>query len=88
LNVYRTTTWCAQWHDYSGGAFFVTINTQNHYHYFGEIKDSEMRLTEIGKVTEQCLRDISMHFTHVDVPLYVVMPNHIHAIIVVDSVKA
>lgn len=88
LNIYRTTTWRAQWHDYSGGAYFVTINTHNHYHYFGEIKDGEMRLTEIGKVAEQCLRDISAHFPHVDVPLYVVMPNHIHAIIIVDSVKA
>ena len=40
--------------DYSGeGEYFVTICVDNRKHYFGEIKNSEMILSELGKIVDQ-----------------------------------
>lgn len=38
----------AQWHDYKGGEYFVTICTKDRVHYFGEVYGGEMQLTSIG----------------------------------------
>ncbi len=73
----------AEFHDYSGGIYFVTICTREKKHYFGSIKAGEMSLTDIGKHAVKCLERLKTHYTYVEVPQYVVMPNHIHAIIVI-----
>ena len=61
--------------------------TWNREHYFGEITGGKMHLSETGMVADKCMRDIPNHFPHVDVPSYVIMPNHVHAIIVIDRTK-
>lgn len=71
----------AAWIDYNYGAFFVTICTQNKRHYFGEISNEKMHLSEIGKYIERELQNPKLHHPHIEIPLFVVMPNHIHAII-------
>lgn len=71
----------ATFHDYSGGNYFITICTHEKKHYFGKILDGEMRFSEIGKYADEALRTLHTHYKYVKVPLYVVMPNHIHAII-------
>ena len=85
-NKYRIPTARATWHDYSGGAYFITICTAGRMHYFGEIADGEIKFTEIGQYADKCLQEIPKHFPHVEVPLYVVMPNHIHAIIIINEI--
>lgn len=49
LNKYRIPSARAEWHDYNGGVYFITICTQNRVCYFGEIKNGEMRLSDIGE---------------------------------------
>ena len=82
--TYRIPSARAQWHDYEGGEYFVTICTQNREHFFGEIVNGEMRLSEVGKMAEKCIQEVHNHFSNADVPLYVVMPNHVHMIIIID----
>ena len=82
--TYRIPSARAQWHDYEGGEYFVTICTQNREHFFGEIVNGEMRLSEVGKMAEKCIQEVHNHFSNADVPLYVVMPNHVHIIIIID----
>ncbi len=36
-NKYRIPSARANWHDYNGGIYFITICTKNREHYFGEI---------------------------------------------------
>ena len=48
-NQYRIPSSRATWHEYNGGMYFVTVCTQNKEHYFGEIQDGVMHLTEIGE---------------------------------------
>ena len=70
--------------DYSqAGAYFITICTQNRECLFGEIVDGEMRLNEAGNIARQCWDDIPIHFPHVDPDVFVIMPNHIHGIILI-----
>jgi REP element-mobilizing transposase RayT len=83
-NKYRIPSARAQWWDYRrAGAYFITICTQNRVHYFGEIENGQMRLSEIGKIAEtEWLKTFELR---PDMNLYqgefVVMPNHFHAII-------
>ena len=75
----------AAWHNYDGGMYFVTICTGGREHYFGEITNGEMRLSEIGRYADECIKNIPQHNLYAIVPLYVIMPNHIHLIVVIDD---
>jgi len=74
----------AKFHDYSGGIYFVTICTYNKFHFFGEIYDGKMHLSDLGMFAHNSLQELPSHYSYVEVPLFVVMPNHIHAIIAID----
>lgn len=71
----------ASFHDYSGGDYFITICTAEKEHFFGRIYDGTMHLSEIGKFADDKLATLHEHYSYVEVPLWIVMPNHIHAII-------
>lgn len=75
----------AVFHNYSGGDYFVTICTRGKEHYFGKIIDGNMQYTSIGKYCEQQITEISGHYPYASVSLFVVMPNHVHAIIHIDG---
>ena len=78
----------AEWHDYNSGIYFVTICSKDKQHIFGNIRNSNMILSEIGKIVESCILDISNHHTNVELWNYVVMPNHIHMVINVGTQPA
>ncbi len=72
-------------YDYSSeGIYFITICTRNREHYFGYIANSCMNLSEIGLIAQQYWSDIPIHFKHVLLDDFVIMPNHIHGIIIID----
>jgi putative transposase len=65
------------------GAYVVTICTWERAQLFGEVVDSAMRLNDIGLIVEVCWRAIPDHFPHVLLDRYIVMPNHVHGIILI-----
>jgi Transposase and inactivated derivatives len=65
----------------------VTICTQNRECLFGEIVDKEMILNDAGRVAEKCWNDIPIHFPHVELDEWVMMPNHIHGILSIVGAK-
>ena len=65
--------------------YFVTVCTHDKCHYFGKINDGKMFLSKTGKALDEALRGCHEHFPDVEIPLFVVMPNHFHAIICVSS---
>ena len=72
-------------YDYSRpGAYFITICTSNRECWFGEIIDDKMILNEYGKIAKQCWIDIPVHFPDVMLDEFIVMPNHIHGIVVIN----
>ncbi len=69
--------------DYSEpGAYFVAICTHNRQPLFGKVVDGEMVLNEYGEIVREAWFDLPNHYAHVELDAFVVMPNHIHAIIV------
>jgi REP element-mobilizing transposase RayT len=70
--------------DYSApGWYFVTICTDQRLLFFGEIVDGQMRLSQAGQiVAEEWLRTPQVR-SNVVLDEWVIMPNHIHGIIVI-----
>jgi REP element-mobilizing transposase RayT len=69
------------------GEYFITICTHNHECLLGEIVKEEMQLSQIGTIAHQCLTEVPKHFPNAELGEYIVMPNHIHAIIVMTEGK-
>ena len=84
-NKYRIPSARATWHGYDDGIYFVTICTSGREHYFGEIENGQMNLSVIGQTANNCWREIPQHFPHVEIPIWVVMPNHIHGIVKING---
>ena len=72
-------------HNYSGGDYFVTICTRDKEHFFGKIENGKMIFSEIGQVAYDRLATLSQHYEYLEVPVFVVMPNHIHAILCING---
>ncbi|MCB9434645.1 MAG: transposase [Ardenticatenaceae bacterium] len=71
-------------YDYTqAGAYFITICTHNRQNLFGEVVAGEMVLNENGRIVAACWLDLARHFPHITLGEWVVMPNHIHGIIVI-----
>jgi REP-associated tyrosine transposase len=73
-------------YDYSNpNWYYITICTHNKNCILGEINNSKMMLNEYGKIVEEKWREISKHFVNVSLDYFVVMPNHLHGIIIIES---
>jgi REP element-mobilizing transposase RayT len=63
------------------GYYFVTICTHDKMCLFGK----PQQLNSIGQKAKDALEEIPVHFLGVSIDKYVVMPNHIHAIIILTG---
>jgi REP element-mobilizing transposase RayT len=61
--------------------YFITICTKDRRHYFGEIRNGMMGLTEQGCAAWYFWNEIPNHFDFVKLDEFVVMPDHVHGII-------
>ncbi|CAM3570398.1 transposase [Flavobacterium gelidilacus] len=91
-NKYRIESLRLKNWDYrNNGAYFITICTGNRKHYFGEIENNNnqkiMLLNEIGTIAENFWLEIPNHFPFVELGNFVVMPNHIHGILIINSLQ-
>ena len=88
-NKYRNETCRLIGHDYSlPGKYFITICTHQREPYFGNILDGIMILSETGRIALNIWYEIPIHFPFVELDEFVVMPNHIHAIIIIEPLSA
>ena len=71
----------AAFHDYRGAEYFVTVCTADRRCYFGDVVNGELRHSPIGIFCEAAIRNLSVRLPGVKVPLFVVMPNHIHMVV-------
>ena len=69
-------------YDYTqAGAYFVTACTYARDCLFGQIVGGEMRLSAHGAIALECWQAIPQHCPHADLDAFVVMPNHMHGIL-------
>ena len=72
--------------DYRNDAmYFITICCKDRRHHFGKIENGQMILSETGQLCEKYLFAIPEHFPFVRLDAAVVMPDHLHAILVIDG---
>jgi REP element-mobilizing transposase RayT len=82
MNKYRIASARKRNWDYRSEAmYFITICTQNRLFYFGNIKNGQMILSDIGQYATTCWLDIPNHFPFIELINFVVMPNHIHGLL-------
>lgn len=84
---YRIPSARAWWHQYNGGTYYVTICTKNRENHFGRIMDGKMELSEMGRcLNEQIFLTSQMRADmNVEIPLFSIMPNHVHLIVVIGE---
>lgn len=71
-------------YDYaSAGAYFVTTVTWQRQCLFGEIVNHEIMLNRYGEIVEKWWDEIPIHFPGVETGAFVIMPNHIHGLILI-----
>jgi putative transposase len=87
-NQYRIPSTRASWWDYSqDGLYFITLCTANREPIFGKIENKQMALSPIGAIVkEEWEKSFSIR-SELFCDIYVIMPNHIHAILRIDNNK-
>lgn len=85
-NKYRIESFRLKNWDYRReGIYYITICTKNRIPYFGECVDGKMILSDAGMIAHQNWMDIPNHFKHVQLGEFIVMPNHMHGLLILDN---
>ena len=83
---YRIPSTRLQSWDYgSNGIYFITICTDKRRHFFGEVINDKMILSHVGILADVLWYEIKNHAKNVELGEFVVMPNHIHGILILDD---
>jgi putative transposase len=73
------------WDYRARGWYFITICTKNRAALFGEVESGLIQLSRLGVIADSELQTLHTHYKNVTVDIHVVMPNHIHAVIMIDG---
>jgi REP element-mobilizing transposase RayT len=84
MNKDRKLLRLADWDYSSDGIYFITICCKDRQSYLGSISNNEIVLSEIGLIASQYWLEIPDHFPHVKLDEFIIMPNHIHGILILD----
>lgn len=72
-----------EWDYAANGAYFITLVTHERAPLFGAIVDGEMRLNAFGEIARAYWEEIPSHFDHIEIDAFVIMPNHVHGIVMI-----
>ncbi len=85
-NKYRVQTTRLNGYDYTrNGAYFITICTKQKIPCFGIINDCKMILSETGIIICDHWLEIQYHFPNIHIDEFIIMPDHLHGIIIIKS---
>ena len=70
------------------GMYFVTLCTKHRACLFGDIIEGRMMLNEYGDAVASTWKQLPQHCQNVSLDEFVVMPNHIHGIVIIDGARA
>ena len=85
-NTYRTQSNRLPGWDYrNAGGYFITICTQNREHFFGECQNGKIKLSTAGMIAQGCWYQIPYLNPNAHLGAFVVMPNHVHGILILDD---
>src|SRR3990170_467176 len=80
----RLTGW-----DYtSPGYYFITICIYDHQPFFGQVMNGQIALTPLGDIAREYWLGIPTHSPRTDLDAFVIMPNHMHGIVVISTIDS
>ncbi|HLW49921.1 MAG TPA: transposase [Sphingobacteriaceae bacterium] len=83
---YRNESIRLQGWDYGrAGRYFITICTKDREHFFGEINKGRMQVSPAGAIAHVLWYEIKNHSKNVELGEFVVMPNHVHGVLILDG---
>ncbi|MHB0856582.1 MAG: transposase [Anaerolineae bacterium] len=72
-----------QGYDYArAGVYYVTLVTQGHVALFGDVVNGALQGTVAAEALRETLEQLPRHYPHVVVAVYTIMPNHLHALLI------
>ena len=74
------------WDYSSNGYYYITICTKNRECIFGNVVNGKMGLSQIGEIVQKYWCEIPRHFKNTFLDEYMIMPNHMHGIIIIENV--
>jgi putative transposase len=74
-----------EWDYTSPGYYFVTICTYHHEPFFGRVLNSKVNLSPLGDKAHKFWQETPQHFSHACLDEFVIMPNHIHGIVIIEE---
>lgn len=77
----RLQNWDYGWN----AAYFVTICTKERKYFFGDISDRKMKFSKMGEIAQNYWQEIPAHFPFVELGEFIVMPNHVHGIVIINK---
>ena len=85
-NKYRIPSTRLQHWDYGQpAAYFVTICTKGRENHFGDVINGKMNLSGVGIIADILWHEIKNHTPNIELGEFVVMPNHVHGIIIIHN---
>jgi putative transposase len=73
-------------HDYAqAGEYYVTLCIKDRECVLREIVRNEVKLSPFGEIAKTCWKEIPQHFPNTEVDEYVIMPNHLHGILLLKE---
>ena len=77
------------WNYSNNGGYFITICTDNRKHILSEICVGDgfpvPQLTKTGQIVDDYIKNINLKYSCVTVSEYMIMPNHIHLLLLIDN---
>ncbi|OGT77378.1 MAG: hypothetical protein A3G71_03180 [Gammaproteobacteria bacterium RIFCSPLOWO2_12_FULL_38_14] len=67
------------------GCYFITIYVQHKKYLFGNVSNDEMKLNAAGTMVQHAWVDLKNKFNNIEIDAYIVMPNHLHGIIIIPN---
>lgn len=73
-------------HDYSSpGAYFFTVCCADRRPLFGRVEGGEVSENRLAGIVRRCWEDLPTHYPHASLDAFVIMPNHVHGVIVLHG---
>ncbi len=89
LDKFRRDSRRLKGHDYaSPGIYFITILTMPRILFFGKLINQKMNLSPIGKIVLKNWIKIPSKFSHISLDEFVIMPDHVHGILIIREIKS
>jgi putative transposase len=73
-------------YDYAiNGYYYVTICTCDRQEIFGKVENTEMIINQYGEIAKNTWLQVPKHFKNIELDEFIIMPNHIHGIIIINN---